>query len=245
MDPFGLSPEQYTAAAEWVSALVLIASIFFAVVQVREARLLREEQARPWVVAKFHPDVAFAIVIVNIGQTVARDVTITFEPPLESTWDRPWGWEESSMLTEGIPMLPPGEELRFHFDTFHERVKSQLPMVYSVTVSYSTAAGRQLPPDRYVLDLRLYTGMAVPPPTLPDLVRELERVRKELAKWTDSTRGLLVHVVDREKSVRRRDRPWLITRALRVLKKEGPLAFVDHIFTRWRQRLGLYTKSRK
>lgn len=243
MDPFGFSPEQYTAAATWASVLVLLGSLAFAWRQVGEARRLRVEQARPWVVVRFDPGFVFEIVVENIGKTVAKKIKIEFDPPLESTWSRPWGWEESTLLTDGIPMLPPGDTLRFHFDTFTERVNTDLPMKYSVIVTYDDPAGRALPADEYVLDLSLYTGMAVPPKSLPDLVQEVEKLRKEVSKWTDGIRGIEVHAVDRNRRERRRHRPWLINKALRVLKSDGGLAFLRYLFSRWRQRRGLYRQG--
>ena len=33
-------------------------------------------------------------------------------------------------------MLPPGDSLRFHFDTYTDRLDSDLAMQYAVTVTY-------------------------------------------------------------------------------------------------------------
>lgn len=243
MDPFGFSPEQYTAAATWASVLVLLGSLVFAWKQVGEARTLREEQARPWVVVRFDPGFIFGITIENIGRTVAKDVKVGFDPPLESTWKRPWGWEESSLLSAGIPMLPPGDSLRFHFDTYTDRLHSDLAMQYAVTVTYLDALGRRLPADSYQLDLKLYAGMAVPPKAMPELVHEVEKLRKEVAKWTDGARGIEVHHVDREKWERRRHRPWMLNKALRVLENDGLGAFLAYLVARLRQRSGLYRQG--
>lgn len=243
MDPFGFSSEQYTAAATWASVLVLLGSLVFAWRQVGEARRLREEQARPWVVVRFDPGFIFGIVVENIGKTVAKDVKVGFDPHLESTWNRPWGWEESSLLEAGIPMLPPGDALRFDFDTYTDRLESDLAMQYSVTVTYLDTVGRPLPADKYRLDLKLYEGMTLPPKAFPDLVQEVEKLRKEIAKWTDGVRGLEVHQVDRDKSERRRHRPLILNKALRVLEKDGLGAFVAHLIAHLRQRSGLYRQG--
>src|SRR5215211_8561973 len=71
-----------------VTAFVAVAAAIFAFVQVRQARLLRVEQSRPFVVANFEPSPGshrnIELVIENIGTTIATDVTIEFDPPLEA-----------------------------------------------------------------------------------------------------------------------------------------------------------------
>ena len=77
------------AVATAATALVAVLAAVFAYVQVRQARRLRQEQARPFVVVDFESSPAWQnaiqLVIQNIGQTVATDVLVSFDPLLEST----------------------------------------------------------------------------------------------------------------------------------------------------------------
>lgn len=51
----------------------------------------------------------------NIGQTLARDVKLTFNPPLRTTFERR-AIENSSLVTEGVPSMPPGRRIEGLFD---------------------------------------------------------------------------------------------------------------------------------
>jgi hypothetical protein len=63
--------------------LVLIAAAVFAWRQVKEARELREEQNRPFVVVDVQSDPGSLVYleVVNMGTSLARDVKIKIEPP--------------------------------------------------------------------------------------------------------------------------------------------------------------------
>lgn len=129
--------------------------------QVREARALREEQARPFVVVDFalNPTTSFFfdIVVKNIGATLASNVKITFDPPIASTLDsseQPIG--EWSWFHEGFPSIPPGKEYRAMFDTAPDRLeRTDLPRRYDVTVEFDGPSGRETP-LKQTLDLDVY-----------------------------------------------------------------------------------------
>lgn len=103
----------YLVAAQLV---VLIAAVIFALRQVREARVLREEQNRPFVVVDVQSDPGSLVYleVVNMGTSLARDVRIEIDPPLESAIDIPVG--KLKMLSEGIATLAPGKKYRSLFD---------------------------------------------------------------------------------------------------------------------------------
>jgi hypothetical protein len=121
--------------------LVLAAAAAFAWFQVREARRLRKEQARPFVLIDF--DAWGTIVelrITNIGKTIARDIRFKFDPSLTSTHDAlgdPRGRVgDLSLFKDGIPSLAPGKEIKIFFDHFPGRLEAKLALTYHVTVSY-------------------------------------------------------------------------------------------------------------
>lgn len=107
------------------------------------------------------------------------------------------------------------------FDSAPARLDSQLPRAYEVTVQYDGPFGRHYEPDHYTLDLSMYLGSAPPPKGLPELVDEVEKVRKELAKWSDGSRGLRVNTTDREKQERAERRRWRTSRFIRAARAGG------------------------
>ena len=105
------------ALAAWATVLIYIVIGLFAWRQVREARKLREEQARPFVIVDFEPGFLVYLTVENLGRTLARDVTIRFNKPLDSTLPEPHDFDESPIFRgEPIPVLPPGKQVRVLFD---------------------------------------------------------------------------------------------------------------------------------
>jgi hypothetical protein len=69
-----------------------------------------------------------------------------------------------------------------------------LPLTYDVEVRYRGPTGNKPWKDTYRLDLGMYLGSALPPKGIPELVTEVENIRKEMERWRGSgLRGLLVH----------------------------------------------------
>jgi hypothetical protein len=111
--------ERVVALATAGQLVVLVAAALYARAQVREARELREDQARPFVVVDFEvsgpPEIRLAIT--NIGKTMARDVRVSFAPPLQSSMDRPERrLADLRMLNEPIPAMAPGKIYSTLFD---------------------------------------------------------------------------------------------------------------------------------
>jgi hypothetical protein len=144
-----LSPWDWTAT-DWagVTCVVLIAAAIVAWRHLREARQLREQQARPFVVIDL--DIKSTIAqfeITNIGSTIARDVRFRFEPPLKSSWDDEPGRKplaQANLFMSGIPSLPPGKVITTMFDQIPNRIAKELPSDYAVQVSYRDAFGKTL-----------------------------------------------------------------------------------------------------
>lgn len=199
------TPAQSAAGAAWATFVILVVTAIFAGWQVIQARRLRREEMRPFVIVEYEfRSVLIKIVVKNIGRTVARNVRINFDKPLESIQWKNRDFGELAILKHGIANLAPHQQVRIHFDVFPERVKAGLPLSYTATVEYADHEGRQLRPDVFVLDLGTFADTALPPKGIPDLVDEVERLRREVAKWTDGGRGLQVHTHDLDRD-RRRD----------------------------------------
>jgi hypothetical protein len=124
-----------TAWAAWAAVAVYVVLGIFAWIQVLQARKLREEQARPFVIVDFEPGFLVYLTVENLGRTMARDVSIQFDKPLESTLSGTREIDESPLFREPIPTLPPGKKIRVLFDQYAARMEAKLPLTYDVTLA--------------------------------------------------------------------------------------------------------------
>lgn len=171
--------------------VVLIVAAVVAWRQVQEARTLREEQNRPFVVMDFDVDDPWIFVTVtNLGTSLARDVSFEITPPLQSSLD---DTPELTMITNGIRTLPPNKVYKTFWDGFIQRSDTDLPDHYGVVVSYTDEKGKRKFSEPLDLDLGIYKGFSV-------LVRKdihhvheiLKSIHGEMKKWTAGSRGLAV-----------------------------------------------------
>jgi hypothetical protein len=179
-------PDELTAGGTVGTCAVALVAALVAYWQLREARRLREAQAQPYVVVDVEPSIVtrriLNLVIRNTGQTLARDVKIRFEPPLQSTIDSD-GFPPAKFkaLTEGIPALPPGREYQIALDSAVDRAQSSLPDSYTVTVSFHDRDGKPLEDLTYVLDLAMFRSAPyVQERSVHDVAEELQRLRETL-----------------------------------------------------------------
>lgn len=184
-----LSPWEWSSS-DWagLTFVVLVIALLVAWRQVSEARRLRKDQARPFVVIEFHPwSTIIELKITNIGTTLARDVTFEFDPPLASTHDSEHirgPVRDLNMFKKGIPSLAPAREIKLFFDQFPSRVEQKLPMTYDVTVSYKDNSGESYT-DKTVLDLEMYLGTGgITRHTIHDVHKRLEELVREIKRWT-------------------------------------------------------------
>lgn len=182
------SPATWSALAAWTTVLLVAVSAGFAFAQARVAKQLREEQSKAFVVVDFDIGGSFLIdlTVSNLGTTVARDVRIMFDPPIERTIENEKGEDrlaKSFLIRNGIPFLPPGKTIRTLFDVSHQRADSSLPTQYKVTVAYADFRGRPVPPETYVLDLAVYWDLEqVRSKTTHDAAKALENIATEVRR---------------------------------------------------------------
>lgn len=151
-----MSPENWIAVAAGVIAVVAAwisftqarhartqtqATVEQAVVarrQLEQAERVHREQNEPYVIVDIQPDAPgsglLILLIENIGPTIARDVTITADPPLVSATGDKLTERVQRGLSRTIPMLPPGRRLKYAFDVSSTRFASDLPTAYTFTV---------------------------------------------------------------------------------------------------------------
>jgi hypothetical protein len=84
--------------------------------QVREARRLREQQSRPFVVIDF--DIERGVVetyleVANLGNSLARDVTFEITPPLASAACSAFGARKTNAADSVLLAPPPAETSAF------------------------------------------------------------------------------------------------------------------------------------
>jgi hypothetical protein len=169
-NPAGINWAAVAAVAACATVVIYIVIGLFAWRQVHEARKLREEQARPFVIVDFEPGWLVYLTVENLGRTVARDVVIQFDKPLTSSLQGRRQIDESPLFREPIPTLPPGKKIRVLFDQYNDRTEAGLPLVYDVEVRYRGPTRGKPWKDIYRLDLGMYLGSALPLKGIPELV---------------------------------------------------------------------------
>ena len=224
------------AWAAWATVAIYVVIGLFAWRQVHEARKLREEQARPFVIVDFEPGFLVYLTVGNLGRTMARDVSIRFDKPLTSSLQGRRELDESPLFREPIPALPPSKKIRVLFDQFNDRTEAKLPLTYGVEVRYRGPTGGKEWKDTYRLDLGMYLGSALPPKGIPELVTEVENIRKEMERWRGSGgHSLLVQPIEQ----RRRDKIDRRRMHVRILRQQGPKALAQRLWGQFLSRFGL------
>jgi hypothetical protein len=224
------------ALAACATVLIYIVIGLFAWRQVREARKLREEQARPFVIVDFEPGFLVYLTVENLGRTMAREVSIHFDKPLETTLTGRREIDETPLFREPIPTLPPGKKIRVLFDQAPARLDAGLPLTYDVELRYQGPTGKKEWKHPYRLDLGMYVGSQLPPKGIPELVTEVEALREEIKRWRGSGgTGLRTHVVDQ----RRLDKIDRRRMNVRILRQQGPKALAQRLLAQALRRFGL------
>ena len=187
----GLTAASWSAVAAVATVVVYVLLLVYAVRQVGEARTLREDQARPFVLVDFTAENFTAIVIANTGRTAARDVRVKFDPPLASGMAEPWAWTNHPAFSDsGMSILAPGREYRLGFDLLITRSRD-LPRRFRVTIAYHAAIGKRKPKysDEYVLDLTNFDGVDLPNAGLPEIAKSLREIGRALDRQSMPMRG--------------------------------------------------------
>jgi hypothetical protein len=118
----------------------------------------QREQAEPYVIVDIRSRVPGSSLLVfsieNIGPTLARDVRITVDPPLRTTQGEEHDATLNRAITRKIPTLPPKRTLLFNLDAGFKFFKSDLPLLYTVTVDACGPFGK-VDTLTYVIDLEV------------------------------------------------------------------------------------------
>jgi hypothetical protein len=218
------------AAVGSVAAVVVYLVLgVFAFVQVRQAKKVRELQTRPYVIVDFEARrFLLYVAIKNIGSTPARDVSVTFDKRLQASNAARVDINEAAVFRRPIPMLAPGRSIFVTFDVSHRLfADDNLPLSYDVKLTYWNLEKKHKyidPP--YTMDLSHRKETAIDPQGIPELVNQVEAIRKQIEKWTDGTHGLRVHAENRTHRERRLARWWLHEEAQRERRENGLYAYL-------------------
>jgi hypothetical protein len=166
-----------------IASVSIFAAALTGLFQLREARKLRLDQVRPFVVVNFSPSILIKLEISNIGPLPAKHVKVSTEPRLDGN-NELFHPSLISVLNEGLPVLMPGQILKFNFDQSSNRFNSNLPKVnrYDVTVNYWDASLKREFNDSYVLDIGSFEGVSVVPEGLESVASTLDRIKTILAE---------------------------------------------------------------
>jgi hypothetical protein len=185
------------SAPTWagLTFLVLLAAAAVGWFQLEEARKLREASLRPFITIDFEVESPmFYVAVTNIGATLARDVTATFDPPLESAAigeDAEFHPRFQELLAAGLPTLAPGKKIRTLLDVGPQRKASGLRDDYNVTVSYTADVTGKSYTEETRLDLGIYWSLVrITKHDLHDVHERLKEAVAELKKLAAGVRGL-------------------------------------------------------
>lgn len=181
MDITRWGPDHYQAAAAVAGLAVAIIVACFAGYQVVEARRLRDEQARPYVIVDFEfSGLMVKIAISNTGATPATNVRITFDKPLQTVTSARPDPNKAAVFTDLIPMIAPGRKMTVPWDSVPAMYEDgTVPMSYTATVEYDDHRGRRQD-EKYVLDLKPYLHTTAPPAGLPEVASALKAIKTDL-----------------------------------------------------------------
>lgn len=176
------SAEYWGAVGGLSAAITGVVAIWALVHAARDSR----ERSRPVVVAEYrvpeNPHKRLEFVVRNAGASVARDISVTFDPPLEPVEPgqkiRPFIVER---YRQTVPNLGPGQELTnsIHADT-SDAAESDLPLDVTVTVTYKRGWFRRYR-DRYRLVTEVYAQHTYATST-DSVLGRLTQIKDEMRK---------------------------------------------------------------
>jgi len=189
--------ESWTALAAWVTAAIAFVAGCVALIQLREARRLRLEQAQPYVAVFMESsgsvDERFIdLVIRNFRKTAALNVQVDIDPVPQRVGG---GGIEDVWMPADVPVLVPGQEWRTLWDFAPRRVGAGVTARHSATVEFEDTQGRRYR-FNYVLDWDAsQKRMFVTTYGVHDAAKALREIDTKLGRWQESIHGGLAVTV--------------------------------------------------
>jgi len=169
----------------------------------QEMRNARAEENAPFVVVYFkyvHSRSTIYLVVENIGKSVAQNIKMEFDPPLQgSKFMRP-DLKSNTLLTEGIYSIVPNYKIPIPFDFLNHYIHENLPLEYSVSVTYYGNGNLPKQEVKYVLDLKPYKYTHfVTEKGLDEIDETLQRLESHFSHYEgsiDTANNLLNHIAN-------------------------------------------------
>ena len=183
MDIQRWGPDEFSAAAAVLGLGVAVVVAVFAAIQVLQAKKLREEQARPYVIVDFDFRRFLAqIAISNIGSTPAKNVTISFDKPLQTASPGRPDLNQATIFTAPIPMIAPGRQMLVTLDSLPNLFKDgTVALSYTATAKYKDSRGKNYD-ENFPLDLLPFKNTPIPPEDVPEIAQHLKDLHLEVKK---------------------------------------------------------------
>ena len=141
------------ANAAAVSATAAVVTALVAVVAIRATASDSRRRARPYVIVDLrpdqdHPSGTMDLIIENVGQSAARNLAITFVPPLVISEEKSENllWWIGERYKTPVPLLAPGQQLANTWRIAHSRLEDEGkigPAVTSARVTYRGAGAQE------------------------------------------------------------------------------------------------------
>jgi hypothetical protein len=171
-----------------LAALYAARQVKLARQQAEEARTAEREASRPYVIVTAETGLTgpplFDLLVKNIGQRPAVNVSITLDPPPIRA-SEPAGFEMAKikMLNEPVAMIAPGQEMRILYDSHFERHnRDDLPSFHRVSLTYQDTSGHQYS-ETPVLDLdAMKGGIYTSVKTIHDIGKSMAEIQKILKR---------------------------------------------------------------
>lgn len=192
MDEFwGLSSTAWTGIYTLITFGLLVVAVVAATYarnQWVEARKASREASRPYVIITTEPSGAsqqlFDLVVANIGQRPALDVTIKLDPPpLRVRETEGHEIAKAKMLNEPIAMIAPAQQLRAFYDSHIDRNGVEaVPSMHRVSLSYRDSSGHKYS-ESSVVDIEAMKG------TMNTSVQSIHDIGTALGKIENTLRN--------------------------------------------------------
>lgn len=170
----------------------------------QEMKEARDEENAPFVIVYFNyihsRHQSLYLVVENVGKNVAKDIKLKFIPSLQVSQFNTDQLENNLLLKNGLKSLAPNYKLPIPFDYLMHYFKANLPMEYTVKVTYWWKTPLQPEVFEYPLDLALfkYTDF-VTETGLSEIDETLQRLESNFRSYSwsaDTTNNLLNHIAN-------------------------------------------------
>jgi hypothetical protein len=160
---------------------------------IHEMEEARDQENAPHIVVYFDVPLGkhlIYLVVKNVGKGIATDVKLMFTTPLSSVIFK--GINDVPLIKNGISSLPPNYEIRTLFDGVIQRFgNTNLPLTYTIEVSYWGGIINKRRTNVQVLDLSMYYGLMS---VNEKGMNELAKAAEDIAKYMNNINSALKEI---------------------------------------------------